>query len=752
MSPSKARSPRKKRLISRSPQPPPTGLANLGNSCYLNAVVQALAHCGPFAKCVCDLVDDSSAADGSADAEARLARALTGCLGALLPRPPAGRSSGAPVRPAALLSAIQERTPGFGGYRQQDAHELLRSLLDGLHQHLQQRHASATPPGQQQAPERMVIDECVLTDEAASGALVQASSPPGDGSGGSTAIAAAVDAAADAAAAPDAAAEPVIVSLDSEATGIDLLDAPTGGAGAHEASRPSSSPSRPTTAPSRPGTAAPLPTRQPVTSAVQDMFEGALVSTVRCLRCGRTSHVLEPCMDLSLPLPDEAAMADASLRACLDSYFAPEELRGGDQYACERCRSKQDCTKSLRLLHPPQLLVVHLLRFRGGHGSGPAKCSDRLPFDTDALDLSPYVCEGVGDGAQQPATYDLRALIQHHGATATSGHYTACVRRDSGGAARTTLAARAAQWYHADDGRVQPVDEATVAQSQAYLLFFERRPADTSGAGNSPRPQPQHASPASSAASSPRDAAWGAAWVATDSLADERAGAPRQRGLQQLRARWRNGSSPAPRPLTPPSATAAAADGSSSVAALAQRARRLRLAKRHASPSPVQPAVELCVSDDDTACSSLLVRPDPRPPGMRPVSADAPTRAATPEALGHASHASHASHESHESNADATPPSSAAAAASQQAARAARWRSVRATRPRSASPNRQRRHGARQAREARDAWMVYQTPRLGLRRPWHKHTKIHTWPLAEPSPSPTKTSKSKARISFSQTR
>ena len=257
-----------------------------------------------------------------------------------------------------------------------------------------------------------------------------------------------------------------------------------------------------------------------------------------------------------------------------------------------------------------------------------------------------------------------------------------------------------------------------------------------------PQPQPQQASPAASATSSPRDAAWGAAWAAADPLADGRAGAPRQRPLQQLRARWRNSHSPAPRPLTPPSTARPAADGSSSVAALARRGRRLRFAKRHASPSPVLPAVELCVSDDDSACTSLLARPESMPLETRPVSADGSPRAPAPAAL--ASHASHASH------ADATPPSSAAVAS--QHARAARWRSVRATRPRSASPNCQRRHGARQTRETRDAWMVYQTPRLGLRRPWHKHTKIHTWPLAEPSPSPTKSKNSKTRISLSQTR
>ena len=150
--------PRKRGARSRSPpfELQPTGLANLGNTCYLNAVVQALAGCEPFATPLHNLVDGGKVA-ASADAEARLAKAFVSCLGSLT----TNQGSGA-VRPAALLSAIQARTPGFGGYRQQDAHELLRSLLDGLHQHLQrlQRRLSgggAVSDGEQRS-ERLVAD------------------------------------------------------------------------------------------------------------------------------------------------------------------------------------------------------------------------------------------------------------------------------------------------------------------------------------------------------------------------------------------------------------------------------------------------------------------------------------------------------------------------------------------------------------------------------------------------------------------
>ena len=145
----------------RSDPVTPRGLVNLGNTCYLNAVVQALAHCTSFAS---RLVGDAAMLEGG-DNDAKVSRAFAHICSALSDR---GRHSA--VRPAELIGAIQARRPSFGGFQQQDAHELLRILLDGLHMHLQRHWAAQQQPEEQSSGvDRMVVDdaECVLTDDPA---------------------------------------------------------------------------------------------------------------------------------------------------------------------------------------------------------------------------------------------------------------------------------------------------------------------------------------------------------------------------------------------------------------------------------------------------------------------------------------------------------------------------------------------------------------------------------------------------------
>ena len=78
----------------RSDPVTPRGLVNLGNTCYLNAVVQALAHCTSFAS---RLVGDAGTLEGG-DNDAKVSRAFAHICSALSDR---GRHSA--VRPAELI-------------------------------------------------------------------------------------------------------------------------------------------------------------------------------------------------------------------------------------------------------------------------------------------------------------------------------------------------------------------------------------------------------------------------------------------------------------------------------------------------------------------------------------------------------------------------------------------------------------------------------------------------------------------------
>ncbi|RUS80446.1 hypothetical protein EGW08_011815 [Elysia chlorotica] len=231
-------------------------------------------------------------------------------------------------------------------------------------------------------------------------------------------------------------------------------------------------------------------------SIISQTFDGKILSSVRCLNCETVSTIKETFQDLSLPIPSKdhlhmlhSGMAAApggvtppkggacgevrqgwlawmyswmkswfvgphiTLQDCLSAFFSADELKGDNMYSCEKCKKLRNGLKYSRVLELPEILTVHLKRFR--HEFYSSKISTFISFPLEGLDMAPYLHKGCNNEATY---YDLFAIICHHG-TAGGGHYTAyCLNHLN------------QQWYEFDDQLVTEVDVGQVLNCEAYYL------------------------------------------------------------------------------------------------------------------------------------------------------------------------------------------------------------------------------------------------------------------------------------------
>lgn len=115
------------------------GLRNVGNTCFLNSVVQCLSHTMRL-RDYCLLrsyVHDKF----SRTEEAKLTDAFSQVLVGLWKI----NAEDTVVNPGKFYSAFKQAVPNFSGYSQQDAQEFLRFLLDRLHTEINRRPRTRRP-------------------------------------------------------------------------------------------------------------------------------------------------------------------------------------------------------------------------------------------------------------------------------------------------------------------------------------------------------------------------------------------------------------------------------------------------------------------------------------------------------------------------------------------------------------------------------------------------------------------------------
>ncbi|KAM3592556.1 uncharacterized protein V6R79_021184 [Siganus canaliculatus] len=179
-----------------------------------------------------------------------------------------------------------------------------------------------------------------------------------------------------------------------------------------------------------------------------------------------------------------------SLAQCFQLYTKEEQLAPDDAWRCPHCKQLQQGSIKLSLWTLPDILILHLKRFRQD-GDRRMKLQNMVKFPLTGMDMAPHVVKRSQSSWSLPShwspwrrpygmgrdpedyLYDLYAVCNHHG-TMQGGHYTAHCKNSIDG-----------QWYCFDDSDVQPISEDEVCKQTGYILFYQRRATIPSWSANS---------------------------------------------------------------------------------------------------------------------------------------------------------------------------------------------------------------------------------------------------------------------------
>ncbi|KAG5832898.1 hypothetical protein ANANG_G00296080 [Anguilla anguilla] len=138
-----------------------------------------------------------------------------------------------------------------------------------------------------------------------------------------------------------------------------------------------------------------------------------------------------------------------TLDECFQLYTKEEQLAPDDAWKCPHCQQLQQGRVKMNLWTLPDILILHLKRFRQGPWPPPAAATTAAPARARA-------------GPPPDCLYDLYAVCNHHGGM-HGGHYTAYCRNSVDG-----------QWYCYDDSNVDLLPEGEICTRGAYILFYQK--------------------------------------------------------------------------------------------------------------------------------------------------------------------------------------------------------------------------------------------------------------------------------------
>jgi len=233
-------------------------------------------------------------------------------------------------------------------------------------------------------------------------------------------------------------------------------------------------------------------------SLITKLFQNLVVSTLQCPTCNYHTYNFDPTNILTVPIPNERSInidvinekltklshlpldkqeqikkhliamecnnQTFKLSDCFNNLITVEKLDDTNKWFCPHCNDKVNAFKKINIWIPSKIIIIQIKRFIHNftaNGYSASKLNNMIEYPITDFKINDYMSEyssNMGD-----FTYDLISVTNHIG-NMGGGHYYSYVKSITDG-----------NWYCMDDDNVTQIQEEHIVTSNAYMLFYKLR-------------------------------------------------------------------------------------------------------------------------------------------------------------------------------------------------------------------------------------------------------------------------------------
>jgi ubiquitin C-terminal hydrolase len=197
-------------------------------------------------------------------------------------------------------------------------------------------------------------------------------------------------------------------------------------------------------------------------SKITELFDFLLSKTVRCNECNYISYSFTPDRHLSVPIPNKMAL---TLEDCLKEYCHSELLSGTEQYKCKKCDKHVNAITDIKFWEIGDILPIQFERFNKKQVGKTIiwdknSVNIKYPLKLNLYEYLSDIAKRNKKSREDEFNYELYGIICHSGGT-NGGHYYALCKNSID-----------SQWYSYNDSHVNKISLDDVNDANAYILFY----------------------------------------------------------------------------------------------------------------------------------------------------------------------------------------------------------------------------------------------------------------------------------------